>query len=254
MYVGQQLQIESGTNGETVTVQSITNSTQFVATFARTHASTKTVQAHVITTSQIAADIAFVINAVNPTQLSSSVGGITATTDDLTDEVYEDKYPADILSKLADQLNWAVGVDTARRLYLRPRSGRSWFVDATDLQVQRSLSALRNDAYAVYQDAAGNTLRTANNPQSTRYSITRRAAVTAQTTSATLAATIRDTSLANTKTCCRKHHSRSIRSLMNEARRGRCGCSTGRHNHGAQLAARSINQRQSCDNVSPHAS
>jgi hypothetical protein len=199
MYVGQQLQIESGTNGETVTVQSITNSTQFVATFARAHASTKAVQAHVITTSQIAQDIAFVTNAVNTTQLSSSVGGITATSDDLTDEVYEDKYPSDILAALASKLNWSVGVNEARTLYLRPRSGRSWFVDATDLQVQRSLSALRNDAYAVYQDAAGNTLRTANNPQSTRYSIVRRAAVTAQTTSATLAATLRDTSLLNTR-------------------------------------------------------
>ena len=154
--------------------------------------------------SEIAAALANYINGINPSQLSASAALIQSPAVDLTDEIYEDQYPADILTHLAalgdnqtPPRQWEAGVWENRRLHFRPRgsAGRAWYIDATDPQIQRTLEQLRNSAYATYQDANGVTLRgaTSSNANSiVRYGLTRQAAVSTQTTSSTQAATQRD--------------------------------------------------------------
>lgn len=170
----------------------------------------KTTAASTVTASAIASALASYVNGVNATFLRSSDALVQSPGLDLRDEQYEDEYPADILTRLAalgdsqtPPRRWEVGV-RRRRLYLRPRgdAARTWYVDARRLEVQRSLEALVNSAYAVYQDASGTTTRGAVSTDSAsvnRYGLTRRAAVEAQTTSSTQANVHRDAFLADHK-------------------------------------------------------
>lgn len=144
------------------------------------------------------------VYAVNATQLSSDTKLVQAPGVTLTDELYDDQLPADILTKLAGLGDnqtpprmWEVGVWEDRKLHFRPRgdAARAWYVDVTSLDVQRSLDTLWNAAYGVYQNANGGLQRTATATDAdsiARWGLTRRAAVRAQTTSATLAGVIRD--------------------------------------------------------------
>lgn len=153
---------------------------------------------------EIARDLVAAISALNPTQLSSTTALIQSPGLDLRDELYEDEYPAGILTRLArlgdnqtPPRQWEVGVWEDRRLHVRPRgaNGRTWYVDVGSVRIERTLDQLRNSAYAVYQDASNRTLRSTastNAASVARYGLTRRAPVTASTTSATQATTHRD--------------------------------------------------------------
>lgn len=171
----------------------------------------KTTTASTVLADAIAAALATYVNGVNSTQISSSAALIQSPALDLRDELYEDEYPADILTRLArlgdnqtPPRQWEVGVWGERRLHLRPRGSAAvaWYVDATDLQLQRSLESLTNSVYPVYEDAGGGTVRgvtSADSASVSRYGLTRRAALSVSTTSATQANVQRDMLLQDRK-------------------------------------------------------
>jgi len=168
--------------------------------------------ASTVTADAIAGALATYINGINSTQLNTSTALIAAPGLDLTDEIYEDAYPADILTRLAGlgdnqtpPRQWEVGVWDDQQLHLRVRgsTARAWSVDAGSLDVQRSLETLANAAYGIYQDAIGWTQRTAVATDASsiaRYGLTRRAAVPTQTTSSTQAGVHRDAYLEDRST------------------------------------------------------
>lgn len=139
--------------------------------------------------STIAAALAAHVNSVNAMQLQAGSDWIEPTATDLTDEIYEDEYGADILDRLAlrHSYEWCVWED--RWLIFRPRgsAGRHWYVDVSKiLELQRSLEQIRNSAYGVYQDANGRTLRTntvGDGTSQERYGLIRRGFLNVQTTS-----------------------------------------------------------------------
>lgn len=156
---------------------------------------------------EIADALAAFVAAANSSQLSSSTALIQSPALDLRHEVYEDELPADILAKLAGlgdnqtpPRQWEVGVWEGRALHFRPKgdAARTWYVDVSALEVERTIETLRNSVYAVYQDATGRALRTAGASDSasiSRYGLTRQAAVPANTTSSTQAGVHRDAAL-----------------------------------------------------------
>lgn len=163
-----------------------------------------TSQATPILLSNIAADMVNVVSGVNSAQLSSSTVRIAATTTDRYEEVYEDADMRQILERLAlAEGDYVVGVDRDRRLYLHAPGtyARTWAVERADLRLTRILNDVTNSAYGVYQESDGYALRTATSANSagqTRYGVTRRSAVdAAQTTSSSVAGTIRDAFLAD---------------------------------------------------------
>lgn len=212
IYVGQRLFIRQGhaTLAESVIVTAITTTT-FTATFAKNHSAGETIHAHQIYADEIAGHIASQISTLNSSQLSSSAALLQSPGLDLTDEIYEDAVPADVLTHLVElgdnqvpPRQWEAGVYENRMLYFRPRGdvARAWHVDATNLEIARSLEDVSNSVYAVYQDAAGRALRTANGTDTTsiaRYGITRRSSINANTTSSTQASVQRDADLADHK-------------------------------------------------------
>jgi hypothetical protein len=156
---------------------------------------------------EIAVALASFTNGVNSTQLSTASALIQSPALDLKDESYEDRYPADILNDLValgDNQTpprlWEWGVSVDQTLYLRPRgTGRAWYVEVGSLKVDTSLDDLRNSAYAVYQDAYGNSTRTSTSSDpisAVRYGLTRRIAADASTTNSTQAGVHRDVALA----------------------------------------------------------
>jgi hypothetical protein len=162
----------------------------------------KTTTVATVLSSAIASALVTYINGINSAQLRSDTTGITATTLDLRDEIYEDAYPSDILVKLALLEGYQVGVDESQTLFFEPvgTSSRAWAIDLSQPEIERALSDLRNRRYATYQDASGRTLRTAvadNTLSQARNGIIRSAPVDANTTSSSQATTIRDTALAD---------------------------------------------------------
>jgi hypothetical protein len=107
--------------------------------------------------------------------------------------------PLDIVSSLAalgdnqsPPRQWEVGVLDQRLLYFRPSgdAAQTYYVDAEDLTIERTIDALVNRANAVYQDQNGRALRTAATSDSFsigRYGLTRQDVVAARTTSSTQA-------------------------------------------------------------------
>lgn len=162
-----------------------------------------------VTTDAIVRALIGYVNGVNPTQLSASTAAVLGPGVTLTDELYDDALPADIITKLAGLGDnqtpprvWEAGVWEERRLHFRPRGSqaRAWYVDVTSLQVDRSLDNVANAVYAVYQRPTGGAQRTAvaSDAQSiARWALTRRTALAVQTTDATLAAVQRDAHLAD---------------------------------------------------------
>lgn len=205
MYVGQRLVINSGgANSESVVVISIPTSTTFTANVVNAPVApgypiATTVQGHIVYADQIAGYLAIgIVAALNPSQLDTSAALIQSPGLDLLDEVYEDANIGDVVTRLAalgdsqaPPRQWEVGVAEGRQFFFRPQgSGRAWYVDATDLQIARTLDRLANSTYVVYRDSGGYTLRTTPVSDATsiaRYGLTRRAAITADTTSATQA-------------------------------------------------------------------
>lgn len=196
IFVGQRLVI--GGTSESVIVTAIT-STTFTAVFANAHGAADTVLALVVYADEIAKDLVATISALNSTQLSSSTALIQSPGIDLQNERYEDRLPSDILDYLIglgdnqtppNQWEWGVWEDQRLHVWPRGTNARAWYVDATELEVERTLSQLHNSVYATYQESGGRTLRsaaTSDTASVTRYGLTRRASITADTTSATQA-------------------------------------------------------------------
>lgn len=134
--------------------------------------------------SDIANDLAEFINDINPDQLQSNKDSpFTATTLDLVDALYEDQYPADILTDLLDQAvagqrwNWSVWEDRRLRINQRGAGGKVWYTDVVNLNLTASIDDLINSAYGIYQNGYNEKERTAtvNNDESIRaYGLTRR--------------------------------------------------------------------------------
>lgn len=206
IYVGQQLQIDQGTNvSETITVSAIT-STTFTATYAIAagHLATATVNAHVVYADEIVKDMVSAVSALNSNQLSSSTALIGSPALDLLDESYEDAGMGASIDRLAGlgdnqtpSRQWEACVLAGQQLVFRARgsAARAWFADVSSLQAERSIESYANSVYATYQDASGRVIRTAvaaNSTAVTAAGITRRASVSASTTSNTQAAVQRD--------------------------------------------------------------
>lgn len=206
--VGQRLQINQGAaaGAESVIVTAVAGST-FTATFANAHVSGQSITGHVVTARDILGFTIPVISAINPTHLSSSTALIQSPGLDLTDQVLEDAYLNDVVNTLiglgdtqTPPRRWEGVIYENRVFAYRPRgsAGRAWYVDASALQVQQTLNDLRNSMYAVYQFPSGGTRRTTTNANAQsvgQYGLTRRAALSTQTTLATLATYLRDTAL-----------------------------------------------------------
>jgi len=164
-----------------------------------------------INADMIATDLAIYVNGINSAQLSASAALISSPGVDLTSEVYADALPADILDRLArlgDNITpvslYETGVWENQLLTFQKRgaTARTWYVDISALELERTITALRNSMYADYQEAGGRTLRTTTSDDSAsvaRYGLTRRGMVSTQTTSSTLAGTSRDAALQDGK-------------------------------------------------------
>ncbi len=171
----------------------------------------KSTSSSTVYANEIATALAAFVNGINATQIRAVSMLIQSPTIDLMDEVYQDRYPADILGdliKLGDNQTpprtWEWGVWNDRVVHLRPRAsaGRAWYVDLTETEMQRTIETLRNSVYATYQDLAGFTLRTVATADAfsvTQHGLTRQAAVQASTTSSTQAGVQRDMSLQDGK-------------------------------------------------------
>ena len=171
----------------------------------------KTTTSSAVYADEIATALVSYVNTINPTQLSASTALIQSPLVDLTDELYEDAIPSDVLTDLVARgdsqtppRQWEVGVWENQELFFRPRGGvgQAWYVDVTTLELERSLAGLFNSVYAVYQDVSNRMLRTAVASDTTQVAVvgmTRRQAVGARTTSATNAARVRDAALNATK-------------------------------------------------------
>ena len=182
--------------------------------FRATGVSVRTVTTSTVEADDIVLDLIDHVASVNPAQLealplSGTPLSVFSPGVALTDEVYEDASPAAILDKLAalgdDQTpprEWEWGVWEGRRLHFAPvgTGARTWYVDATDLEVERPLDALANSMYAVYRDARGVTQRTAvatDEGSVARWRLTRGGVVGVTTTSATTAELHRDLALSD---------------------------------------------------------
>lgn len=209
MYIGQELCINSANNpSEIVTVISIGSSTQFNATFANAYVIGNAVQGFRVLADEIVKDIVARDAAVNPTQLSTSTALIQSPGLDLSDEIYEDATPADVfthLASLGDTSNrqWETGIYEGRAVFFRPQGQqRAWYVDATDLEIARTIEDLANLTYATYTDASGRTLHTVNVSDSgsiARFGVIRVASVAADTANSVQAGIEASTLLADRK-------------------------------------------------------
>lgn len=160
---------------------------------------------------EIVRDLVDAVTAFNPEQISASYALIKSPDVDLDSEVYEDMTPAAILTYLAQKgdtetppRKWEWGVWENQTLFFRPQGDAAlhWYVDADELTLDSTLESLVNNAYAIYQDANGRTLRTVDTQDAnsvTKYGIQRRFAITERTSSNAKAAITRDTFLAQNK-------------------------------------------------------
>lgn len=167
IYEGQRLFIDQQeTVSESVLVTAVTDTT-FTASFAFTYSGTTTIHAHVVYSEEIVQSLVGIVSALTGSYLSSSTLLIEQTGIDLTDEIYEDANPADIITYLANLGDasgniWETGVLDNEMLYFRERAsvGRAWYVDPISIEANLDLAALANSMYAQYRDESGATLRT----------------------------------------------------------------------------------------------
>lgn len=163
---------------------------------------------NIVYVGDIAADILTTIDTLNPAQIDSYSGLLGISGLDLKEAWFEDEYPGDILTALvargdsaANRWEWKVWDGQRLRVQPERTGGQTWYVDEAPRLV-RSLDGIINSSYATYKDVSGRTKRTAVSSSAasvSSFSLTRRAAINADTTSATDAATIRDTFIADNK-------------------------------------------------------
>lgn len=126
-------------------------------------------------------------------------------------EIYEDRYPLEILNRLcqlgdnqASPRIWEAAVWEERQLTFQPRgaTGRQWFIDISEPDINRTLDALWNSVYATYQNGGGVRTLTGVSVDAgsvARYGLTRRAAVQVQTQLDPVATAVRGAYLADHK-------------------------------------------------------
>lgn len=134
------------------------------------------------------------IVAANPTMLNATTVLIQAPGFDLFDEEFVDADMRRELTRMATLGDgtdvWEVGVWEWNRVHLRPRgsAGRTWYVDAAELDVERSLSQVWNSTYTTYNSGASTTATVTDAASVSRYGVVRRKALTSRTTDAGQAA------------------------------------------------------------------
>jgi hypothetical protein len=151
----------------------------------------------------IVRDLVAKVNSVN-SFMSASTGLIDDPGVTLVKEHYQDRYASDILNRLAQQGDnqspvrvWEAGVWDDRVLHFRAQAsaGRTWHVDALEIDLERTIATLWNSAYGLYQDPANQRRVTAvstDAPSVDRWGVTRRAPVSIQTTETARAEKARD--------------------------------------------------------------
>lgn len=201
MYVGQQIQFGSSApgNGYTFVVTAVPDATHVTVASTGALASAASgaaVQAHRVLADTIVRDLLATVVALNPTQLSASGSLIASPGVDLLDEQYLDMLPSAILDRLialgdtqSPPRPWAWGVWDDQQLFFWPEgtAAQSWYVDISDLDLQRTIDTLANRVYATYQDATGRTVRTlatTDTASVTRMDLTRTKQISASTTNA----------------------------------------------------------------------
>ena len=214
MYVGQQIQFGSSApgNGYTFVVSAVPDATHVTVVNTGALASAASgaaVQAHRVLADTIVRDLLATVVAQNPTQLSAAAGLIASPGVDLLDEQYLDMPPSAILDRLitlgdtqSPPRSWAWGVWDDQQLFFWPEgtNGQSWYVDISDLDLQRTIDTLANRVYATYQDTNGRTVRTAATTDAasvTRMGLTRTAQIGASTTNAAQVAAQQSVALAD---------------------------------------------------------
>ncbi len=159
-----------------------------------------------ITLPMILADIIAAVHERNPNTFGDVIIEPGLTFPDITDAVYEDANPKDILNDLAavgssdgDALRidvWENGRITIRKART-PR--RTWYVDVSALSIRLPLDTVYNRVYARYQDGEGWRLRTTTAEDAmsvVRHRIRRERMVRAETTSLSEAERQRNMTLA----------------------------------------------------------
>lgn len=163
-----------------------------------------------VAANEIATSLLNFINTVNPGQLNTSTAFLQSPGVDLPHEVYEDRYPSDIINELiglgdnqTPPRTWRAYI-LDRCLILAPRGtmNRTWLVDLDDraFEMNQSLNELTNSVYGIYEDTAGRTIRgtvRTDNESVVRHGLTRRRAIKVDTTSSTQANIARDAELAD---------------------------------------------------------
>ena len=176
-----------------------------------TNIQVKTTSSTNIYADEIVNALASFISTLNSDQLSSSTSLIESPSVALTDEIYHDRLPAEIAEELANRGDdssppdlYEVGVWEGQRLHFREKGkyGMDWYTDIARLELDSTMDTLYNDAYSVYQNARGQTVRTATSADAesvAQYGITRRGSRSVSSTSATVATTFRDAFIADNK-------------------------------------------------------
>lgn len=162
-----------------------------------------------ITADQIASDLVAAYNSYNANIISTSTARITNPGADFVDLQFEDTPFTTVLNTAATRGDgvgtiYVTGIDCWQQLYLHPigTSGRTWYVDITNLELSSDRTTLANQVVAIYEDASGRTLRTTDSTDSTsvaQYGYTRRRSVDAKTTNTTVATQYRDATISDTK-------------------------------------------------------
>jgi len=195
-----------GRNAADAAYGGVTGSTEAIFTSPRVTTATPPITANLII-----ADLISAVSTANPDLLSSVTGLVGNPGIDLTDAIYEDAVPSDILDTLAvrgdtsgDVWRWWVDRNQTLHFARMPQwfdgTSQIYAVDVSSLEASRSTRAVRNRIIARYQDANGRTLRTAaanNTSSQRRYGVILQDVTDADTTSSSTAATIRDTALAD---------------------------------------------------------
>lgn len=176
MYAGMRLVVNSSAaNSELIIVENVTNTTQFVATFAQSHSAGEAVQGFYVQPDEIVRDVLTTASATPTAVLNqTNTALITACQRDVTDCVYEDVARGDVLSDLADagdgSRRYVTGVNPRGYLsFRRPdlaednvSAPATWSIDVANVKIQQTIDTLVNNVYARYKALDGRVLRTAN--------------------------------------------------------------------------------------------
>lgn len=164
----------------------------------------KGTSASTVTPRAIIADVIAHVDEVNPGQLSANLALVDDIALDLLDYQSEDRYGVQVLQELAElgddgspPQRMEVGVWDGRRVHYRVRGSqaRTFYVDAAEMFVNRSIDKLHNGNYSRYKDQYRRVRRTStliDDASAARYGITRISEQSLNTTQAAEAEAYRD--------------------------------------------------------------